>query len=230
MLQILSMSVKAFGENIRRIRSDKGFSLRKVEMQSGGKITGAYVNQIENGLVAVEDISLGKLIGLAKGLQISVDELLSEAIGKDFEKSSFLSKLDSYLIPVEYWSPEDKKLLLQYIQIFISGMNGTSHVVPKNLRTQPERDIYLSHPHNLTEETAKVLIELLTETKVSDNSESIDSDVKDLENPFLYRIEPSTIEGDEKVKVQGLQGYKKPKTQAIPVLRERAGDGDDKHQ
>lgn len=112
MLDFLSMSVN-FGSYIRKVRDQKGFSLKKVEAQSGGTITGAYVNQIENNGMLIDDVSLGKLVGLAKGLQISIFELVATAIDEDLEKShSFTEKVGRIIDPIASIDEEYKNLFL----------------------------------------------------------------------------------------------------------------------
>lgn len=124
------MSVEEFSNYVRRIRSEKGFALSKVEHQSGNTITGAYVQQIENGSVLPENISLKKLVGLAKGLRISLGELMTVALGEDFNKStSFKNKVDSILVASDDWEPNAKNLFLNCVQVFATGLN-VSHFRP----------------------------------------------------------------------------------------------------
>lgn len=131
MLHILSMAVKGFGEQIREIRERKGFALSKVEAQSNGGITGSYVNQIENGQKSADDISLGKLLGLAKGLQMPIEELLTIALDKEFGKSlPITQKLNSLLFSTENWTINEKEFFFKSIQVFVAGV-GASHFRPK---------------------------------------------------------------------------------------------------
>ncbi|MBA3714905.1 MAG: hypothetical protein H0W76_21000 [Pyrinomonadaceae bacterium] len=67
---------------MKRVRAQKGFSLKLVEDQSNGRIDKSYVNQIENRAVLSESISLKKLSGLAEGLQEPEEVVVAVARGK----------------------------------------------------------------------------------------------------------------------------------------------------
>ncbi|MDQ3254471.1 MAG: hypothetical protein M3R15_11285 [Acidobacteriota bacterium] len=67
---------------VKRVRAQKGFSLKLVEDQSNGRIDKSYVNQIENRAVLSESISLKKLSGLAEGLQEPEEVVVAVARGK----------------------------------------------------------------------------------------------------------------------------------------------------
>lgn len=65
-----------FGNYIRKVRLDKGYSLRQVQRQSG--ISNAYISQLEN----ASNKSMPKnstIKKLAKGLRIPVERLLKVA-------------------------------------------------------------------------------------------------------------------------------------------------------
>lgn len=68
---------------VRRVRNEKGFSLSKVEKNSGGEIDASYVNRIENDLI--RNVTPEKLSALAKGLEVSEDEIFAVARGKSLE-------------------------------------------------------------------------------------------------------------------------------------------------
>ncbi len=67
---------------VKRVRAQKGFSLKLVEDQSNGRIDKSYVSQIENRAVLSESISLKKLSGLAEGLQEPEEVVVAVARGK----------------------------------------------------------------------------------------------------------------------------------------------------
>jgi len=67
---------------VKRVRAQKGFSLKVVEDKSNGRIDKSYVNQIENRAVLSESISLKKLSGLAEGLQEPEELVVAVARGK----------------------------------------------------------------------------------------------------------------------------------------------------
>lgn len=65
---------------VRRVRNEKGFSLSRVEKNSGGEIDASYINRIENDLI--RNVTPEKLNALAKGLEVSEDEIFAVARGK----------------------------------------------------------------------------------------------------------------------------------------------------
>jgi transcriptional regulator with XRE-family HTH domain len=71
---------------VRRIRQEHRLSLSDVETASrraGWKIVASYVSRIENGVN--RNPSIDKLIGLAFGLGVPLEELLSIASGKPLQ-------------------------------------------------------------------------------------------------------------------------------------------------
>jgi len=71
---------------VRRIRQEHRLSLLDVEGQSrraGWKIAGSYVSKIENKVA--RNPSIDKLIGLAFGLGVPLEEVLSIASGKPLQ-------------------------------------------------------------------------------------------------------------------------------------------------
>ena len=64
---------------VRRVIKEKNFTVRQVELMSGGRITGGYVNGIMNG--TAKNPSIDKLKALAKGLVVSEDEIFRVARG-----------------------------------------------------------------------------------------------------------------------------------------------------
>jgi transcriptional regulator with XRE-family HTH domain len=71
----------SFADYVRRTRVANRQSLEDVRRESGLRIAASYVNKIESDEIKPEDISLGKLLSLAKGLGVSADELLDVARG-----------------------------------------------------------------------------------------------------------------------------------------------------
>ncbi len=64
---------------VRRIREERGFSLLAVARNSQGQISDAYVSRIENGFIL--NVTPKKLRALARGLQVSEDEIFQVARG-----------------------------------------------------------------------------------------------------------------------------------------------------
>jgi transcriptional regulator with XRE-family HTH domain len=82
--------IEDLADYVQRIRFDKDLSLRDVEKRSNGKITGAYINNIENRLVLGNSVTPKKLSALATGLGVSEEEVFAIARGKSTgEKVAF---------------------------------------------------------------------------------------------------------------------------------------------
>ncbi|MET0646406.1 MAG: helix-turn-helix domain-containing protein [Pyrinomonadaceae bacterium] len=79
-------------EYVRRVRVQvRDFSLSEVERNSGGGIDGSYVSRIENGLV--KNVTPEKLKALAKGLEVSEEEIFAVARGKPLDYEDPLDEL-----------------------------------------------------------------------------------------------------------------------------------------
>ena len=78
----LMSPTEPLGDFIRRIRNEKGLSCKEVEKQSarfGKPIAASYINRIENNVMLRP--TADRLMALANGLGIPVDELLARAVG-----------------------------------------------------------------------------------------------------------------------------------------------------
>lgn len=73
------------GEFIKKTRSAKNLSVEAVRERSGGKISGSYVNKIEN-----EDVNVTppKLKALAKGLGVTEAEIFAIARGAEADEKA----------------------------------------------------------------------------------------------------------------------------------------------
>jgi transcriptional regulator with XRE-family HTH domain len=67
-------------ETAKRVREEAGYTLEQVESNSGGAITDGYVSKIENGQAG--DVTVTKLLALAKGLRVLPQLLLDAAQGE----------------------------------------------------------------------------------------------------------------------------------------------------
>jgi transcriptional regulator with XRE-family HTH domain len=77
---------ESLADYVRRVIRDKDLSYRKVAAQSGGKISHATVSDIING--NQRDLKTETLIGLARGLGVSEEELFAVARGKSLDDSA----------------------------------------------------------------------------------------------------------------------------------------------
>ena len=77
------------GEFVKKIRSAKNLSVEAVREKSGGKISGSYVNKIENENV---NVTTPKLKALAKGLGVTEAEIFAVARGIDVEEKAIANE------------------------------------------------------------------------------------------------------------------------------------------
>lgn len=73
---------------MRRKRTEARLSTRDVAKASGGLISHGYVSQIENRSVLGQGVSPGRLVGLARGLNIPEDEVFAAARGLTMAKTA----------------------------------------------------------------------------------------------------------------------------------------------
>ncbi|MGB7925550.1 MAG: helix-turn-helix transcriptional regulator [Pyrinomonadaceae bacterium] len=129
---------ESLADYVRRVRQEKRFSTTEVERQSGGDISDAYVTRIENGYV--RNVSPEKLRALAKGLQVSEDEIFAVVRGKSAEGDLTLTELRL----IEYFRqlpPErqpDALALLETLR-HIHGAETLDKITPGRQPTKQEQ-------------------------------------------------------------------------------------------
>lgn len=69
----------SLAEFVRNTRHEKNLSTVDVERASGGRISASYISRIENGQIS--NVSPEKLVALAAGLDVIVDQLYRISIG-----------------------------------------------------------------------------------------------------------------------------------------------------
>jgi transcriptional regulator with XRE-family HTH domain len=103
---------------LKRIRFEKGLSQRDVEIKSGGGISKGYIGQIENRTVLGHSVTPQKLSALAKGLQVSEDEIFAIARGKSLSGAEvFDSEIAVLFNGFDELSDEDKLELLATVKM-----------------------------------------------------------------------------------------------------------------
>jgi transcriptional regulator with XRE-family HTH domain len=85
---------------VRRVLKEKGLSYAEVEARSEGAISDSYIGNIVTG--SVGSVTVAKLKALARGLDVSEDEIFAIARGhspadlREFQKSRFVTIFDKY--------------------------------------------------------------------------------------------------------------------------------------
>ena len=74
-----SLAAENLSRYVKRIMKQKGFTLRDVEMRSGGRITDGYVSSIINGVAT--NPSVEKIRALSDGLGVDIHDLFEVACG-----------------------------------------------------------------------------------------------------------------------------------------------------
>ncbi|MBH0228832.1 helix-turn-helix domain-containing protein [Halobacillus yeomjeoni] len=131
-----------FGDSIKKIRIEKGLTMREVERRSG--ISQAYLSQIENGKRSTPKYDT--VIKLSKGLGVNPVKLLIKAgYGQEAKELDFMVH-------------NSKKQANQDIRKFdVSGCNSTNL---SELLCSNRKDIYFKK-HLLTSEEKKKIIKII---------------------------------------------------------------------
>lgn len=107
---------ESLADYVRRVRYEKRLSLSDVQRNSGGAINGSYVSRIENAVVT--NVTADKLKALARGLEVSEDEVFAVALGKSLNsEEAFDNELYVMFKGFEELSAEDKRALLETVRM-----------------------------------------------------------------------------------------------------------------
>jgi transcriptional regulator with XRE-family HTH domain len=134
---------ESLAEFVRRVRNEKRLSLNDVQRQSGNQIANSYVSRIENGIVT--NVTPEKLKALAKGLQVSEEEIFAVVRGKspadnpNFKKWKFASLFDE----AEQLTPEQMvrfEILMEMARREVQRMlqEQAEREPPRKLKRVPE--------------------------------------------------------------------------------------------
>jgi transcriptional regulator with XRE-family HTH domain len=126
----------------KRVRLEKGFTVKSVAQKSGGRIAASYVSRIENGQIT--NPSPAKLKALAIGLDTPEDVIFAAVRGEPLDGKGVLSaRFNSISKDIELLRPDDKAFILQglealhhHIQVRIAsytnhnlvGINGNKEI------------------------------------------------------------------------------------------------------
>jgi transcriptional regulator with XRE-family HTH domain len=118
----VAQAVEDFADFIRRVREAQDLSTRDVASRSGGLISHGYVSQVENRTTSPDGIGPRRLLGLARGLGLSVEDLLARVL--DLPRGELTSD-QARLIGFFNTLPDDKKPdAIEWMQI-LSKRYGT---------------------------------------------------------------------------------------------------------
>jgi transcriptional regulator with XRE-family HTH domain len=124
--------IEEFADFVRRVRNEKGLSLRDVEAKSGGKISKGYVGQIENRDVLGQSVTPQKLQALAVGLGVSEDEVFAKARGINRDGPEvFDSEIYIMFKGFNELSDEDKAELLPMVRMLAAETQRRRPKTPK---------------------------------------------------------------------------------------------------
>lgn len=100
--------MESLADFVRRVRSEKGFSLSDVRRNSGLQIANSYVSRIENG--EVTNVTPEKLKALAKGLQVSEDEIFAIVRGKPLNETEAVdAEMAHFASRVKKLTPQQRR-------------------------------------------------------------------------------------------------------------------------
>lgn len=100
----MGMGRETLADYVRRVRHEKSLSLGDVKRAAGGQIASSHVSRIENG--DTRNITVDKLVALARGLQTPADELFAVARGVPLNEPDAQATL---LLALFYQLPEDRR-------------------------------------------------------------------------------------------------------------------------
>ena len=81
----MTKHTESLSDYVQRLMRQKKLSVRDVKERAGGKIAASYVNRIMHG--KVKNLSVDKIVALAKGLETDASELFRVASGQPLQTS-----------------------------------------------------------------------------------------------------------------------------------------------
>jgi transcriptional regulator with XRE-family HTH domain len=110
-----SQKIESLADYVRRVRSEKRYSLPEVERRSGGLISNAYVSRIENGQAV--NPTPEKLKALAKGLGVSEEEIFNVARGKRVPTPTLNDEIRALFFDEESMTPQEKDFAMTHLRM-----------------------------------------------------------------------------------------------------------------
>lgn len=134
-----SRQTEKLSDYVKRVRREKGFSTTDVEVQSGRRISDAYVTRIENG--QIKNVSPEKLSALSAGLQVSEDEVFAVARGKAIGEPDTPIEFGVLFYGWNEASPEDRAATLESIRMIAESFQRRRRRKPvQNKSTTKQRE------------------------------------------------------------------------------------------
>ncbi len=109
------------GPYLRKARDDCGYSLRRVEAETGGEVSNAYLSQLEGGKIAKPSPNI--LYALSKALSVEYDELMLRAgyiTETGSSRTESLKKSDDRKYAIENLTADEETELLRYLKYYRS--------------------------------------------------------------------------------------------------------------
>ncbi len=125
------MGRETLADYVRRVRNERSLSLGDVKRASGGQIATSHVSRIENG--DTRNITVDKLVALARGLDTPADELFAVARGAPLSEPG---AEDSLLLTLFHQMPDDRRADVMRI---VKVMNKAHAIKPTEVKAIKRR-------------------------------------------------------------------------------------------
>lgn len=117
---------------VKRIREESGYTLAQVVANSGNTITDGYVSKIENGQTG--DVTIEKLVALAKGLRVLPQMLLDAAQGDQPKDTVHINRAIAILREL---SEDDQRLGVRLLDVLRDARNENGGDGDPSLKSAP---------------------------------------------------------------------------------------------
>lgn len=114
---------KKFGEFLRKLREDRGWTLRQVEEKA--KVSNAYLSQVERGERNIPNFNVLKRLAEVYGVEVSDLTKVAEEEAKGSNVDAKIEAPDVKFVSRGYekLSPKKKQALKQFLQYLVQEEN-----------------------------------------------------------------------------------------------------------